>query len=285
MKITQFAMAVTAAATLALGACGGGGSSSTSADTGGNVVGTQARSASSSPVTTVQPVVVPVVTQTSTVTVASANGTRTFTVPLATPVGSAQDTLPSSITGEASLALWPMVASIGSYKDVAGKLTADQFPAGIWPIKLQHTSKSGNDRSDPTLGSSSSNFACSLDLISGALVAIVEGRTLSSPIDDLPAYTTRSFGVPSTGDGYRSLVSQSSDGRSTKRYLELLVEAASPYVDPKYGPANAGPSMRLNAAYEGFIAGVPAGITKLNIYSVDQKTGFYTAYICSDQLI
>ena len=100
---------------------------------------------------------------------------RTFTVPLATQIGTTLDTLPSAITGEASLALWPMVAGVNAHKDFAGKLTADQFPAGIWPIYFKYTSKTSSDRTDPTNGTSRRNFACSLNLGAGALVATVDG--------------------------------------------------------------------------------------------------------------
>jgi hypothetical protein len=197
--------------------------------------------------------------------------------------------LPSSITGEASLALWPMVAGVKAHQDVAGKLTADQFPAGVWPIYFKYTYKVTTDRNDPDNYASNSNFACSLDLVAGALVATVNGRTFSAPIDDLPTYTTDSFGNPIAGDGYRILVNStltsSTYQLATARYITLLAETYTAYVEPNYGPKNAGPSLALTAVYSGFIAGSPAGSTTLYINATDTKTGVFTQYRCKDQLM
>jgi hypothetical protein len=222
------------------------------------------------------------------VTVNSVNGPRTFTVPLATQIGSAVDTLPSDITSEVSLALWPMVAGVKAYQDVAGKLTADQFPPGIWPVHFKYTQKVTTDRNDPTNGATSSNFACSLDLVAGALVATVDGRTFSAPIEDLPTYTADSFGNPATGDGYRVLVVPTLTvyfGPATQRYLTILAETYNAYIDPTYGPKNAGPSLSLSTIYSGFIPGSPAGSTTMFVKSTDTKTGIFTSYRCKDQLV
>ena len=181
-----------------------------------------------------------------------------------------------------------MVAGVNAHKDFAGKLTADQFPAGIWSIYFKYTSKTSSDRTDPTSGTSSSNFACSLNLVAGTLVATVDGRTFSAPIDDLPAYTAGSFGTPATGDGYRVFVGPTltdSYVLATKRSIMMLAEANNTYVDPKYGPKNAGPSMTLRASYEGFVAGIPAGSTHLRIDTTDTRTGVVTYYGCRDQLL
>jgi hypothetical protein len=222
------------------------------------------------------------------VTVNSTNGPRTFTVPLATQIGSALDTLPSDITSEVSLALWPMVAGVKGYSDVAGKLTAGQFPPGIWPVHFKYTQKVTTDRNDPTNGATSSSFACSLDLVAGALVATVDGRTFSAPIEDLPTYTADSFGNPATGDGYRVLVVPTLTayyGPATQRYLTILAETYNAYVDPTYGPKNAGPSLSLSTIYSGFIPGTPAGSTTMFVKSTDTKTGVFTSYRCKDQLV
>jgi hypothetical protein len=294
MKTFKSLVPVAIAASLTLIACGGGGGGTTTtssspvvtASSNGNTASPVAvpasapASSTSVAVTTVEP--------TTTVTVNSANGPRTFTVPLATKIGSALDTLPSDITGEVSLALWPMVAGVKAYQDVAGKLTADQFPTGIWPIHFKYTYKVTTDRNDPTGYSSSSNFACSLDLVAGALVATVDGRTFSAPIDDSPTYTTGGFGAPVAGDGYRVLVVPTltaSYGPATQRYLTILAETYNAYVDPTYGPKNAGPSLSLSTIYSGFIAGSPAGSTTMYINSTDTKTGVFTSYRCKDQLV
>ena len=285
MKTSKSLVAVAITTLLALSACGGGGGSTSS----GSGTGTTPSPPPTSTAPGVQapPVVTPA-TPTVAVTVNSVSGPRTFTVPLATQIGTTQDTLPSNITGEASLALWPMVAGVNAHKDFAGKLTADQFPAGVWPIYFKYTSKSSTDRTDPTSGTSSSNFACSLNLVAGALVATVDGRTLSAPIDDSPAYTTGSFGTPATGDGYRVFVGPTltdSYVLATKRSITMLAESYNNYVDPKYGPKNAGPSMALRASYEGFVAGIPAGSTNLRIETTDMRTGVVTYYGCRDQLL
>ena len=285
MKTSTSLVAVATTTLLALTACGGGG--------GGTGSGSGSGTTPSPPPTSTAPGVQapPVVTPaapTVAVTVNSVSGPRTFTVPLATPIGTTQDTSPSAITGEPSLALWPMVAGVNAHKDFAGKLTADQFPPGIWPIYFKYTSKTSSNRSDPTNGSSSSNFACSLHLVAGALVATVDGRTFSAPIDDFPAYTTESFGNPLTGEGYRVIVAPTQTDASvpaTKRSITMLAEAYNNYVDPKYGPKNAGPSMSLRASYEGFVAGIPAGSTHLRISTTDTQTGVVTYYGCEDQPI
>jgi hypothetical protein len=294
-SIIPAALVAAIATSLALTACGGGGSDNTtsgsiSTPTGsGGGATTSPTPVSPAPVVQVPPVVTaPAPTATATVTVNSANGPRTLTVPLATPIGSAQDTLPSSITGEPSLALWPMVAGIKAYEDVAGKLTAGQFPPGIWPIAFKHTYKITTDRNDPTSGATSSDFACSLDLVAGALVATVDGRTFSVPIDDAPTYTADSFGNPVKGDGYRLLVTPTltaAYGPATQRYLTLQAETYNAYVDPTYGPRNAGPTMTLYSMYSGFIAGSPAGSTTHYINSTDTRIGVFTSYRCKDQLL
>ena len=294
MKTSKSLVPVAIAASLTLIACGGGGGGTTTTSSS-PVVTASSNGTTASPVAvpaaapaSSTSVVVTPVEPTTTVTVNSANGPRTFTVPLATKIGSALNTLPSDITGEVSLALWPMVAGVKAYQDVAGKLTADQFPPGIWPIHFKYTQKVTTDRNDPTNGTSSSNFACSLDLVAGALVATVDGRTLGAPIDDLPAYTTDSFGNPMTGDGYRVLVTPTltaSNGPATQRYLDIRAEAYNAYVDPTNGPRNAGPSMALSTNYLGFIPGSPAGSTTLYINSTDTQTGVFTSYRCKDQLV
>lgn len=284
MKTSKSLVAVATTTLLALSACGGGTSSGSGTGSGTTPSPTPR---STAPAVQAPPVVIPA-TSTVAVTVDSVSGPRTFTVPLATQIGTTQDTLPSNITGEASLALWPMVAGVNAHKDFAGKLTADQFPAGIWPIYFKYTSKTSSDRTDPTSGTSSSNFACSLNLVAGALVATVDGRTLSAPIDDLPTYTANSFGNPLTGEGYRVFVGPTltdSYVLATKRSIMMLAEANNNYVDPKYGPKNAGPSMTLRASYEGFVAGIPAGSTNLGIQTTDTRTGVVTYYGCRDQLI
>ena len=276
------AAAIAASVSLIVPGCGGGSSTATSpaVTTGRPPASTAPVSPDSSPTPPVAPK--------TTVTVDSVNGPRSLTVPLATPVGSAYDTLPSNITGEASLALWPMVASINTYTSSEGKLTADRFPTGVWPINFRYTSTTTNDRSDPTNGASSSNFACSLDMVAGALVATINGRTFSAPIDDSPTYTALDFGNPTTGDGFRVNISPTATASyqpATQRYMHLLVQADNPYVDPKYGPKNAGPSMKIFANYEGFVPGMPAGSTKLHVEMTDTNTGFITYYGCADQLI
>ena len=284
MKTLKSLVAVATTTLLALSACGGGTSSGSGTGSGTTPSPTPR---STAPAVQAPPVVIPS-TSTVAVTVNSVSGPRTFTVPLATQIGTTQDTLPSNITGEASLALWPMVASVNAHKDFAGKLTADQFPAGIWSIYFKYTSKTSSDRTDPTSGTSSSNFACSLNLVAGTLVATVDGRTFSAPIDDLPAYTAGSFGTPATGDGYRVFVGPTltdSYVLATKRSIMMLAEANNTYVDPKYGPKNAGPSMTLRASYEGFVAGIPAGSTHLRIDTTDTRTGVVTYYGCRDQLL
>ena len=294
MKTSKSLVPFAIAASLTLIACGGGGGGTTTtasapvviASSNGTAASPVAVPASGQPSST-SPAVSPVA-PTTTVTVNSVNGPRTFTVPLATKIGSALDTLPSDITSEVSLALWPMVAGVKAYQDVAGKLTADQFPPGIWPIHFKHTYKVTTDRNDPTGYSSSSNFACSLDLVAGSLVATVDGRTFSAPIDDSPTYTADSFGNPVTGDGYRVLVAPTltaSYGPATQRYLTIRAEAYNTYVDPTYGPRNAGPSMALSTNFSGFIPGIPAGSTTLFINSTDTKTGVFTSYRCKDQLL
>ena len=287
MKTSKSLVAVATTTLFALTACGGGGGSTGSGGGSGGGTTPSPPPSSTAPGVQTPPVVIPGA-QTVTVTVNSVSGPRTFTVPLATQIGTTLDTLPSAITGEASLALWPMVAGVNAHKDFAGKLTADQFPAGVWPIYFKYTSKSSTDRTDPTSGTSSSNFACSLNLVAGALVATVDGRTLSAPIDDSPAYTTGSFGTPATGDGYRVIVGPTltdSYVLATKRSITMLAEAYNNYVDPKYGPKNAGPSMTLRASYEGFVAGIPAGSTHLGIQTTDTRTGVVTYYGCRDQLL
>ena len=174
MKTSKSLVAVATTTLLALSACGGGGGSTSSGSGTGSGTTPSPPPTSTAPAVQAPPVVIPA-TPTVTVTVNSVSGPRTFTVPLATQIGTTQDTLPSNITGEASLALWPMVAGVNAHKDFAGKLTADQFPAGIWPIYFKYTSKTSSDRTDPTSGTSSSNFACSLNLGAGALVATVDG--------------------------------------------------------------------------------------------------------------
>ena len=72
---------------------------------------------------------------------------------------------------------------------------------------------------------------------------------------------------------------------ATKRFIMMLAEANNTYVDPKYGPKNAGPSMTLRASYEGFVAGIPAGSTNLGIQTTDTRTGVVTYYGCRDQLL
>ena len=276
------AAAIAASVSLIVLGCGGGSSSAT-----GPAVTTGRPPASTAPVSPASSPTLPVAPKT-TVTVDSLNGPRSLTVPLATPVGSAYDTLPSNITGEASLALWPMVASINTYTSLQGKLTADMFPTGVWPINFRYTSKMSTDRSDPTSGTSSSNFACSLDMVAGALVATINGRTFSAPIDDSPTYTALDFGNPTTGDGFRVNISPTATASyqpATQRYMHLLVQADNPYVDPTYGPKNAGPLMKIFANYEGFVPGMPAGSTKLHVEMTDTKTGFITYYGCADQLI
>ena len=274
MKTSKSLVPFAIAASLTLIACGGGGGGTTTtasapvviASSNGTAASPVAVPASGQPSST-SPAVSPVA-PTTTVTVNSVNGPRTFTVPLATKIGSALDTLPSDITSEVSLALWPMVAGVKAYQDVAGKLTADQFPPGIWPIHFKHTYKVTTDRNDPTGYSSSSNFACSLDLVAGSLVATVDGRTFSAPIDDSPTYTADSFGNPVTGDGYRVLVVPTltaSSGSATQRYLTILAETYNAYVDPTYGPKNAGPSLSLSTIYSGFIAGSPAGSDRKSV--------------------
>lgn len=285
MNTSKSLVAVAITTLLALSACGGGGGSTGSGSGSGTTPSPPPTS--TGPVVQAPPVVIPA-TPTVNVTVDSVSGPRTFTVPLATQIGTTLDTLPSAITGEASLALWPMVAGVNAHKDFAGKLTADQFPAGIWPIYFKYTSKTSSDRSDPTSGTSSSNFACSLNLVAGALVATVDGRTFSAPLDDLPTYTADSFGNPLTGDGYRVFVAPTQTASyvlATKRSVMMLAEANNTYVDPMYGPKNAGPSMTLRASYEGFVAGIPAGSTTLFINSTDTQTGVFTQYRCKDQLI
>ena len=287
MKTSKSLVAVATTTLLALTACGGGGGSTGTGSSSGSGTTPSPPPTSTGPVVQAPPVVTPA-TPTVAVTVNSVSGPRTFTVPLATPIGTTQDTSPSAITGEPSLALWPMVAGVNAHKDFAGKLTADQFPPGIWPIYFKYTSKTTSDRSDPTNGSFSSNFACSLNLVAGALVATVDGRTFSAPIDDFPAYTTEIFGNPLTGEGYRVIVAPTLTDASvpaTKRSINMLAEAYSNYVDPKYGPKNAGPSMSLRASYEGFVAGTPAGSTTLFINSTDTQTGVFTQYRCKDQLL
>ena len=282
MKTSTSLVAVATTTLLALTACGGGTGSGSGSGTTPSPPPT-----STAPGVQAPPVVTPAA-PTVAVTVNSVSGPRTFTVPLATPIGTTQDTSPSAITGEPSLALWPMVAGVNAHKDFAGKLTADQFPPGIWPIYFKYTSKTSTDRNDPTNGSSSSNFACSLHLVAGALVATVDGRTFSAPIDDVPTYTTESFGNPLTGDGYRVFVGLTQTDAyvpATKRSITMLAEAYNNYVDPKYGPKNAGPSMSLRASYEGFIAGITAGSTHLRISTTDTQTGVVTYYGCEDQLI
>ena len=276
------AAAIAASVSLVVLGCGGGSSSAT-----GPAVTTGRPPASTAPVSPDSSPTPPVAPKT-TVTVDSVNGPRSLTVPLATPVGSAYDTLPSNITGEASLALWPMVASINTYTSSEGKLTADRFPTGVWPINFRYTSTTTNDRSDPTNGASSSNFACSLDMVAGALVATINGRTFSAPIDDSPTYTAIDYGNPTTGDGFRVNISPTATASyqpATQRYMHLLVQADNPYVDPSYGPKNAGPSMKIFANYEGFVPGMPAGSTTLIVDVTDTKTGFFTQYGCADQLI
>ena len=287
MKTSKSLVAVATTTLLALSACGGGGGSTSSGSDTGSGTTPSPPPTSTAPAVQAPPVVIPA-TPTVTVTVNSVSGPRTFTVPLATQIGTTQDTLPSNITGEASLALWPMVAGVNAHKDFAGKLTADQFPAGIWPIYFKYTSKTSSDRTDPTSGTASSNFACSLNLVAGALVATVDGRTLSAPLDDLPTYTANSFGNPLTGEGYRVFVGPTltdSYVLATKRSIMMLAEANNTYVDPKYGPKNAGPSMTLRASYEGFVAGIPAGSTNLGIQTTDTRTGVVTYYGCRDQLL
>lgn len=284
MKTSQsiIAAAIAASVSLIVLGCGGGSSSAT-----GPAVTTGRPPASTAPVSPASSPTLPVAPKT-TVTVDSLNGPRSLTVPLATPVGSAYDTLPSNITGEASLALWPMVASINTYTSLQGKLAADRFPTGVWPINFRYTSTTTNDRSDPTNGASSSNFACSLDMVAGALVATINGRTFSAPIDDSPTYTALDFGNPTTGDGFRVNISPTATASyqpATQRYMHLLVQADNPYVDPTYGPKNAGPLMKIFANYEGFVPGMPAGSTKLLVEVTDTKTGFFTHYGCADQLI
>lgn len=281
MKTSKSLVTVAIVLSFAFTACGGGGGGVTAPVTSGT---------STAPVSSTLPVATPVtpVIPTTTVTVSSVNGLRSFTVPLATKIGSAVDTSPSDITGEASLALWPMVAGVKAYEDVAGKLTADQFPKGIWPIYFKYTKKTTSDRLDPTGGASSSNFACSLDLVAGALVATVDGRTFSAPTDDLPTYIAGSFGTPEKGDGYRLIISPAQTAYyelATKRSIEMKAEAQNNYVHPTYGSMNAGPSLSLRARYDGFVAGIPAGSTKLFIYSVSTQTGWFTQYLCEDQLI
>ena len=294
MKTSKSVVSVAIAASLALSACGGGGGGITTTasppanTTTSNVIVASPVTLPASAPASSTPAAVPPVAPTTTVTVNSVNGPRSFTVPLATKIGSALDTVPSDITGEPSLALWPMVTAIKGYEDVAGKLTVDQFPPGIWPIHFKYTQKFTTDRNDPTHGTSSSNFACSLDLVAGALVATVDGRTFSAPIDDLPTYTTESFGNPVTGDGYRVNVVPaltSSYGPATQRYLTILAETYTAYVDPTYGPKNAGPSISLSTIYSGFIPGSPAGSTTMYVKSTDTKTGFFTSYRCKDQLV
>jgi hypothetical protein len=293
MKTSKSLVSIAISTSLAVTACGGGSGDTTTASapttTASNTGNTASQVAlpASAPASSTSPVVTPVA-PTATVTVNSVNGPRSFTVPLATQIGSALDTLPSDITGEVSLALWPMVAGVNAHSDVAGKLMADQFPAGIWPIHFKYTSKTTTDRNDPTSGASSSNFACSLDLVPGALVATVDGRTFSAPIDDLPTYTTDSFGNPVTGDGYRVLAVPTltpSYGTATQRYLTIRSETYNAYLDPTYGPTNAGPSMSLSTIYAGFIAGSPAGSTTMYVNSTDTKTGVFTSYRCKDQLV
>ena len=294
MKTSKSLVPVAFAVSLALTACGGGGGGTTTT-TSAPVVTTSSNGTTalpiavpaSAPASSASPEIPPVA-PTTTVTVNSVNGPRTFTVPLATPIGSAVNTLPSDITGEPSLALWPMVTAIKGYEDVAGKLTADQFPPGIWPIHFKYTQKVTNDRNDPANGTSSSNFACTLNLVAGALVATVDGRTFSAPIDDLPTYTTDGFGNPVTGDGYRVLVVPTLTSyyeKATQRYLMILAETYNAYVDPTYGPLNAGPTISLSTIYSGFIPGSPAGSTTMYVKSTDTKTGFFTSYRCKDQLV
>jgi hypothetical protein len=294
MKIFTSLVPVAIAAFLTLSACGGGGGGTTTTASAPVVIASSNGTAASpvavpasAPASSTSPAVSPVA-PTTTITVESVNGPRTFTVPLATQIGSALDTLPSDINGEVSLALWPMVASVKAYQDVAGKLTADQFPPGIWPIHFKYTYKVTTDRNDPTGYSSSSNFACSLDLVAGALIATVDGRTFSAPIDDSPTYTTGGFGAPVAGDGYRVLVVPTltaSYGPATQRYLTILAETYNTYVDPTYGPTNAGPSLSLSTIYSGFIPGSPAGSTTMFVKSTDTKTGVFTSYRCKDQLV
>ena len=294
MKTSKSLIPVTIAAALALTACGGGGGGTTTT-TSAPVVTSSSNGTTASPVAlpasapaSSSSVVLTPVEPTTTVTVNSVNGPRTLTVPLATKIGSAVNTLPSDITGEPSLALWPMVTAIKGYEDVAGKLTADQFPPGIWPIHFKYTQKVTNDRNDPANGTSSSNFACSLNLVAGALVATVDGRTFSAPTDDLPTYIAGSFGTPEKGDGYRLIISPAQTAYyelATKRSIEMKAEAQNNYVHPTYGSMNAGPSLSLRARYDGFIAGIPAGSTKLLITTFSPPTGWSTQYRCEDQLI
>jgi hypothetical protein len=294
MKTSKSLVFFAIASSLVLIACGGG-SGGTATSASAPVVTTSNNGTTASPVAlpasapasaTSAPIAL--IAQTSTVTVNSVNGPRTFTVPLATQIGSAVDTLPSDITSEPSLALWPMVAGVKAYSDVAGKLTAGQFPPGIWPVHFKYTQKVTTDRNDSTNGATSSSFACSLDLVAGALVATVDGRTFSAPIEDLPTYTADSFGNPATGDGYRVLVVPTltaSYGPATQRYLTILAETYNAYVDPTYGPKNAGPSLSLSTIYSGFIPGTPAGSTTMFVKSTDTKTGIFTSYRCKDQLV
>jgi hypothetical protein len=295
MKSHKSLVTVAIATSFTLSACGGGGGGTTTTSSAPAIT-------TSGSGTTASPVAIPAsasassassavtpVAATTTVTVDSLNGPRSFTVPLATQIGSAVETLPSDITGEVSLALWPIVAGAKAYEDVAGKLTAGQFPPGIWPVHFKYTYKVTTDRNDPTGYSSSSNFACSLDLVAGALVATVDGRTFSAPIDDSPTYTTDSFGNPVTGDGYRLFVgptrTSSTYELATKRSITLLADTYTAYVDPTYGPTNAGPSVSLSTIYSGFIAGSPAGSTTMYVKSTDTKTGVFTSYRCKDQLV
>jgi hypothetical protein len=294
MKTSKSLLLIAIAASLTVSACGGGGGATTTTASAPAVIASSSGTAASpvavpasAPASSTSPAVSPVA-PTTTITVDSVNGPRTFTVPLATKIGSALDTLPSDITSEVSLALWPMVAGVKAYSDVAGKLTAGQFPPGIWPVHFKYTQKVTTDRNDPTNGATSSNFACSLDLVAGALVATVDGRTFSAPIDDSPTYTTGGFGAPVAGDGYRVLVVPTltaSYGTATQRYLTILAETYNAYVDPTYGPKNAGPSLSLSTIYSGFIPGSPAGSTTMYIKSTDTKTGVFTSYRCKDQLV
>lgn len=70
-------------------------------------------------------------------------------------------------------------------------------------------------------------------------------------------YTALDCGNPTTGDGFRVYISPTATASyqpATQRYMHLLVQADNPYVDPTYGPKNAGPSMKIFANYEGVAA-------------------------------